>query len=265
MPRPPIIPLETVKGDNGGEWASVRTFKGGCGVGTPPCQHFGFDAIGKGGTEVAAPTAGWILVSQPWSDAYPFGGYGPAVVLLANDDTDTTGWTSTRYTLLGHLSADSLRYRVPWAKNAKFIEASLVSDQSRLDNGWLKLDDGAIVKTKPGLIGPDEAFPKDTPYVKEGTVLGTTAKGYDHTHWEVRIQPLAGPKVERPDGVKVDGRIDPIGWLKAVDPHDSWNLLGPSYKPPTPSTPAKSDGGIGLLVVGGLILLSMDDKPRRRR
>lgn len=264
MPRPPIIPFETVKG--AGEWDAVRTTKGGCGVGTPPCQHFGFDAIGKGGTSVAAPDNGWVLVSQPVT-GYPFAGYDPAVVLLAHDDRDRSDHVSTRYTLLGHLTADSLRYRIPWSKAMGFVEASAIDDKRRAEHGWLMLDDGSVVKTKPGLVGagPDAIveMPSWAPYVKEGETLGTTAPGYDHTHWEVRIQPLAGPKVTAPDGTSVFGRIDPVGWLKVVDPGGGWQLLSPSHVPPA-APPKKKDDGLGWLVVGGLVLLALDDDKRRR-
>ncbi len=262
MARPPIIPFDTTHG--AGEWDAIRTTKAGCGVGEPPCQHFGFDAVGEPGTIVAAPSSGWVLVSQRVT-GYPFEGYGPAVVLLAHDDRGGDhGFVSTRYTLLGHLDASTLRFDLPFKQAAKMLEAAAAAptftDAGRplaggaaATSGWAKLADGTVARVGDVAFGGEVGWPSWAPYVKEGEQLGSLESTMRHTHWEVRIAPLAQSKVTRPDGQVTFGRIDPVGWLDASDPTHDWIRTAA----PSKLHPRGARGGIGGLVLIGLGLWSM--------
>lgn len=275
MPRPPIIPLKTIPGTNGGEWDSPRTTKGGCGVGTPPCQHYGYDAIGQGGTNVAAPCNGWVLVSEPVKGP-PFSGYGPAVVLFAHDDqgNNDRGFLSTRYTLLAHLDPATLKFDLPYKNVAKLLEQTFgLKGSTKLEDAeWAQLDDGTIAKVGkvPDVIGFGDdrtwsgAAGVVLPYVQEGTILGSTENTMNHTHWEVRIAPLASPKISKPDGTLTDGRIDPLGWLAAVDPLGEWTQnSGSTIR--ADAKPRTKNNSIGWLLLLGGMFVAFGKKKRRGR
>jgi hypothetical protein len=225
LARPPVTPISFVPE---GAFGAVRAdpSEGSCGIHDYPCKHPGVDLIAPKGTAVAAPHAGWVLVSQATNDP-PFQGYGPAVVLLAHDDKpnvhryetpaaapDTVHWESFRYSLLAHLDPNTLRFDAPW-KRAQGI--SDTDDAKR----YYKFDDGTIARIVK--------WPTWAQHVEAGEFLGNIGDA-GHVHWEVRTSPLKE--------LGEASLVDPLGWLHTYDPSIPWDTTIAS-----PMSPNRSGGG----------------------
>lgn len=199
-----------------GHYGDVRRSSkdGGCGVHGYPCTHRGVDLAAPAGTEVVAPHDGWILaaVMAPAGQklAPPFAGYEPGVVLIAHDDIAAEGWwrrhgglgknivqwikdlgtdgpQSARYSLLGHVVTP---LQMP-------LDSRVWNPEDT--SSWRKASDGTLVAVfKPH---GDRALVADGgKYVRAGDVVGYISPTAGHTHWELRISPLAEGK----------DRIDPF-------------------------------------------------------
>lgn len=226
LARPPVTPISFVPE---GGYLAVRhdASEGACGIHPYPCTHPGIDLIAPKGAAVAAPHAGWVLVSQP-TNSPPFAGYGPAVVLLAHDDGRHVPFTdphladatveSYRYTLLAHLDPDTLRFSAPWSRAQGLTDTD---DSAR----YRKLSDGTVARIAK--------WPSWAQHVEAGEFLGNIGDA-GHVHWEIRTSPM------REDGNA--SLIDPLAWLHYYDPSTPWESAKAS-----PISPAASSGGGSLV------------------
>jgi hypothetical protein len=226
--RPPVTPVAFVPE---GAYMATRNdaSEGSCGIHPYPCTHPGVDLVAPKGTAVAAPHAGWVIVSQPTNDP-PFAGYGPAVVLLAHDDGGDKPWsaypgghvTSFRYSLLAHLDPDTLRFSAPWSRAVGITD----TDNAGL---WQKLQDGTIART--------HKWPAWAQHVEAGEFLGNIGDA-GHVHWEVRTSPMKE--------LGNQSLMDPLGWLHAYDASTPWEAAAAS-----PVTPGRAGaGGLVKLAIG---------------
>lgn len=280
MGQPPVTPYDT---GAYGAWGATRkdSSQGSCGLGSYPCRHWGADIVGKPGGVILAPTNGWLLVSQKWdTNASPFGGYGPGVILFAHDDRAflaahdardpgfdithdvnvmknalTTG-QSIYYSLLGHVDPRNLAYDLPFKTHA-----SEIYDASGSKSKHYRKARGADIALQDDAVRVDP-WPSTAPYVTEGTPLGFITPGVNHVHWEVRNGPLGH--------FNDVGQTDPKKWLAdetTGDPSIDWSHAPPSGMIAPTSLPpiASSGGGMGLalLIGGGLYLWSQEKGGRR--
>jgi hypothetical protein len=232
---PPVLPVDVVPF---GGYMAVRhdPSQGSCGVGTYPCSHPGIDLGAPPGTVVHAPADGWVWVSQAWSGQAPFGGYGPAIVLIAHDDGESRDVASQRWSLLAHLDPDTLRFSRTW-------EWGLMEQtdkppgrawwHKRDVNAWdfVNLHDSA----SPSAQLLDQAF-----YVHAGDAVGHVGP-FSHVHWEVRDAPLASIS---------SGLENPLSWLSQRSSID-WTQAPtpPEWKVgPFPTSTAKKPRGSSLVV-----------------
>lgn len=241
--RPPVTPV--VFGATGA-YGAVRSDPkdGACGIHPYPCTHPGVDLEAPKGTDVVAPHAGWVLVSQATNDP-PFVGYGPAVVLLAHDDymegkRDEIGPSqqsqlefkaprTLRYSLLAHLDPLSLKYALPW----KQAQGLTDTDDAKK---WRKLDDGTIARIAD--------WPGWAVHVNAGDLLGAIGDA-GHVHWEMRTSPL-----KELGDVSL---MNPLGWLHAYDPSIPWDQV------PAAPVDRRRAGGAGELVKLGLALWALNE------
>lgn len=280
MGQPPVTPYDT---GAYGAWGATRkdSSQGSCGLGTYPCRHWGADIVGKPGGIVLAPTAGWVLVSQRWdTNASPFGGYGPAVVLFAHDDRAflaahaqksdgtwegtpvheavaakdalTTG-QSIYYSLLGHVDPRNLVFDLPF-KNI----ASEIYDSTGSKSKHYRKARGASIALQDDAVRVDP-WPDSAKWVPAGAPLAFITPGVNHVHWEVRNGPLGH--------FNDVGQTDPKKWLAdeaTGDPSIDWShapaspLIAPASLPPLPVS--SGGGGLGMLLVGGLLYLISEGK-----
>lgn len=246
--RPPVTPVVVYPT---GAYDAVRSSPrdGGCGIHAYPCRHPGEDLRAPKGTPVAAPHDGWIMVSKATEKA-PFSGYGPAVVLIAHDDS-TDPWMrrifgaltgrryALRYSLLAHLDPTSLTFR------QDIPDGALGADY------YDHVDDGTDVPTYA--LTTHAALPF---YVKAGDVVGYVGDA-GHVHWEVRKQPF---------GTHGDGAtLDPFGWLAHYD--DGTTAWGTTTLPvDTSRNPDGPRGGSRVvLVFAALAALAWWSSEKRTR
>lgn len=254
MPRPPVTPYNTGAFGSYGQ-PRADASQGACGVAQYPCKHWGADIVAKPGTVIAAPTNGWVLVSQAAgrTGTPPFSGYHPGVVLFAHDDSYRT-WSdageqkpvvSMFYSLLGHVDPKNLRYDSPWKRAEGLTDTDDVkryighTPTPQLARPKATFNDAMRIKE-----WPDWAKAQ---YVKEGEWLAIVPDGWGnqtpHVHWEVRTAPLGNGEA---------GTIDPRSWLAMSDPSTPWEAATPSkVSDRIPSKfEADSGDGLGKLIVG---------------
>lgn len=97
----PINPPRVATSSNYGDKRTCKDSKGNAIISCEPTDfHPGVDLLGRKPTPVVAPHDGWILFSGAAGKQAPWVGYGPAVVLLANDDVSDSWWRNLGAQLL---------------------------------------------------------------------------------------------------------------------------------------------------------------------
>ncbi len=266
MARPPVTPANI---SPHGAYDEVRSdaSEGACGISGYPCVHPGVDLMVPKGTPVAAPHDGWVMVSKA-TNKPPFTGYGPAVVLLAHDDSPDSASTDIWRTS-GGLRSGAKREAFHYSLLAHLDPHTLTYDQDMIDaegdqSNYVVYDVPHTSQGSNGWIATKSLTSKLPHYAKEGEVLGYIGDA-GHVHWEIRTMPFGTHSVN-------DATVNPSDWLAAYPGNKltDWSVttldVDASKNPDPPSSSSSSGRGwlFALGAAGALWLLSKR-RPRRRR
>lgn len=280
--QPPISPVRLPKASNYGDKRECKDAKGNRIVSCEPTDfHPGVDLLGRKPTAVVAPHDGWILFSGAAGKNAPWVGYGPGVVLIANDDSSDGWWRNlgasilpswipawmwahgdagdvgdtaqaATYTLLAHLDPSNLSFDRPMDSRV----AEVWGRHDVKSHNWREVPGYHDDPDRPGKMAPqhvmtfqpgkgrNEAWtdPSNPEYRYVKKGQIVGFTGNEgHTHWEERVSPL---------GTHASGQtIDPWAWLAQYRGRVNMPTISENQ---TPEPNAGAGGGMGWLLLAAL-------------